>query len=110
MKLVPEFTSWWPDIGKKLPMEISVRKGLDRYGCKTSENTLREFSLVIATVAKVSRKRGLWLVVRVNKRIGVFYRNPVRKSIVMIHKNCPLKLTLGRKNVVFTTYKRKISW
>lgn len=46
----------------------------------------------------------------VNKRIGVFYRNPVRKSIVMIHKNCPLKLTLGRKNVVFTTYKRKISW
>ena len=34
---------------------------------KTSENTLREFPLVIATVAKVSRKRGLWLVVRVNK-------------------------------------------
>ena len=32
----------------------------------TSENTLREFPLVIATVAKVSRKRGLWLVVRVN--------------------------------------------
>ena len=35
---------------------------------QTSENTLREFPLVIATVAKVSRKRGLWLVVRVNKR------------------------------------------
>ena len=34
----------------------------------TSENTLREFPLVIATVAKVSRKRGLWLVVRVNKK------------------------------------------
>ncbi len=34
---------------------------------KTSENTLREFPLVIATVAKVSCKRGLWLVVRVNK-------------------------------------------
>ena len=66
MKLVPEFTGWWPDIGKKLPMEIPVRKGLDRYGCKTSENTLREFPLVITTVAKVSRKRGLWLVVRVN--------------------------------------------
>ena len=33
----------------------------------TSENTLREFPLVIATVAKVSRKRGLWLVVRANK-------------------------------------------
>ena len=49
-------------------MEIPVRKGLDRYGCKTSENTLREFPLVIATVAKVSRKRGLWLVVRVNKK------------------------------------------
>ena len=31
----------------------------------TSENTLCEFPLVIATVAKVSRKRGLWLVVRV---------------------------------------------
>ena len=31
---------------------------------ETSENTLREFPLVIATVAKVSRKRGLWLVVR----------------------------------------------
>ena len=34
---------------------------------QTSENTLREFPLVIATVAKVSRKRGLWLVVRVKK-------------------------------------------
>ena len=34
----------------------------------TSENTLREFPLVIATVAKVSRKRRLWLVVRVNKK------------------------------------------
>ena len=34
----------------------------------TSENTLREFPLVIATVAKVSRKRGLWLVVRVKKQ------------------------------------------
>ena len=33
----------------------------------TSENMLRKFPLVIATVAKVSRKRGLWLVVRVNK-------------------------------------------
>ena len=35
---------------------------------ETSENTLREFPLVIATVAKVSRKHGLWLVVRVNHR------------------------------------------
>ena len=35
----------------------------------TSENTLREFPLVIAAVAKVSRKRGLWLVVRVNKKV-----------------------------------------
>ena len=35
----------------------------------TSENTLREFPLVIATVAKVSRKRGLWLVVRVKYNI-----------------------------------------
>ena len=32
---------------------------------QTRENTLCEFSLVIATIAKVSRKRGLWLVVRV---------------------------------------------
>ena len=31
----------------------------------TSENTLCEFPLLVATVAKVSRKRGLWLVVRV---------------------------------------------
>ena len=36
----------------------------------TGENTLREFPLVIATVAKVSRKRGLWLVVRVNEKAG----------------------------------------
>ena len=28
----------------------------------------REFPLVIATVAKVSRKRGLWLTVRVNEK------------------------------------------
>ena len=68
MKLVTEFTGRQSDIGKKLPMEIPVRKGLDRYGCKTSENTLREFSLVIATVAKVMRKLRLWLVVRVNKK------------------------------------------
>ena len=33
---------------------------------KTSENTFREFPLVIATFAKVSRMRGLWIVVRVN--------------------------------------------
>ena len=83
MKLVPEFTGWWPDIGKKLPMEISVRKGLDRYGCKTSENTLREFSLVIATVAKVSRKRGLWLVVRV--KMQVVTNNRVRHENVPSH-------------------------
>ena len=67
MKLVTEFTGRQSDIGKKLPMEIPVRKGLDRYGCKTSKNTLCEFPLVIATVAKVPRKRGLWLVVRINK-------------------------------------------
>ena len=36
---------------------------------QTSEITLREFPLVIAAVAKVSRKRGLWLVVRVNKKV-----------------------------------------
>ena len=36
---------------------------------QTSENTLREFPLVIAAVAKVSHKRGLWLFVRVNKKV-----------------------------------------
>ena len=30
-------------------------------------NTLREFLIVIAAVAKVSCKHGLWLVTRVNK-------------------------------------------
>ena len=24
MKLVPEFTGWWPDIGKKLPMDRCI--------------------------------------------------------------------------------------
>ena len=38
---------------------------------ETSENTLREFPLVIATVAKVPRMRGLWLVVRVNRSAGI---------------------------------------
>jgi len=38
----------------------------------TGENTLREFPLVIATVAKVSRKRGLWLVVRVKKSLYTY--------------------------------------
>ena len=42
---------------------------------RTSENTLHEFPLVIATVAKVSRKRGLWLVVRVKKVSGVYSRD-----------------------------------
>ena len=45
-----------------------------RFPCdlaRTMRNTLREFLIVIATVAKVSRKRGLWLVVRVNyKKFG----------------------------------------
>ena len=39
------------------------------YFLSTSEITLREFPLVIATVAKISRKRGLWLVVRVKKSL-----------------------------------------
>ena len=34
----------------------------------TSENTFLEFPLVIAAVARFSRKRGLWLVVRVNHK------------------------------------------
>lgn len=34
----------------------------------TSENTFLEFPLVIAAVAKVSRKRRLWPVVRVNEK------------------------------------------
>ena len=34
----------------------------------TSENTFLEFPLVIAAVARFSRKRGLWLVIRVNHK------------------------------------------
>ena len=34
----------------------------------TSENTFLEFPLVIAAVARFSRKRGLWLLVRVNHK------------------------------------------
>lgn len=40
-----------------------------RFPCdlaRTMRNTLREFLIVIATVAKASCKHGLWLVVRVN--------------------------------------------
>ena len=39
---------------------------------KTSENTLREFPLVIATVANVSRKRRPWLIVHVNHSMPIF--------------------------------------
>ena len=42
-----------------------------RFPCdlaRTMRNTLREFLIVIATVAKASCKHGLWLVVRVNKK------------------------------------------
>ena len=49
----------------------------------TSENTLREFPLVIATVAKVSRKRGLWLVVRI--KMQVVTNNRVRHENVPSH-------------------------
>ena len=41
-----------------------------RFPCdlaRTMRNTLREFLIVIAAVAKVSCKHGLWLVARVNK-------------------------------------------
>lgn len=45
-----------------------------RFPCdlaRTMRNTLREFLIVIATVAKASCKHGLWLVVRVNyKKFG----------------------------------------
>ena len=51
----------------------------------TSENTLREFPLVIATVAKVSRKRGLWLVVRVKKgdTRRYLHRKTISKEILV---------------------------
>ena len=49
----------------------------------TSENTLREFPLVIATVAKVSRKRGLWLLVCV--KIQVVANSRVRYENVPNH-------------------------
>ena len=39
---------------------------------ETSENTLREFPLVIATVANVSRKRRPWLIVHVNHSMPIF--------------------------------------
>ena len=51
-----------------------------RFPCnlaRTMRNTLREFLIVIATVAKVSCKHGLWLVVRVNyNRVGGDLLNP----------------------------------
>ena len=40
---------------------------------------LREFPLVIATVAKVSHKRGPWRVVRVNKKRQNVFPDFVRK-------------------------------
>ena len=49
----------------------------------TSENMLRVFPLVIATVAKVSRKRGLWLVVRI--KMQVVTNNRVRHENVPSH-------------------------
>ena len=50
---------------------------------------LRKFPLVIATVAKVSRKRELWLVVSVNKisaeriekEIGIIDREAAKKAL-----------------------------
>ena len=42
-----------------------------RFPCdlaRTMRNTLREFLIVIATVAKASCKHGLWLVVRVDRK------------------------------------------
>ena len=57
----------------------------------TIENTLREFPLVIVTVAKVLRKRRLWLVVRVNK--GREKRQPdlllLPVSLFRIHQTHP---------------------
>ena len=38
----------------------------------TMRDTLREFLIVIAAVAKVSCKHGLWLVARVKKRAHIF--------------------------------------
>ena len=43
-----------------------------RFPCdlaRTMRNTLREFLIVIATVAKASCKHGLWLVVRVKEKL-----------------------------------------
>ena len=48
-----------------MPSTIEEHVG-NHYFRDLGVDTLREFSLVIATVAKVSCKRGLWLVVRVN--------------------------------------------
>lgn len=45
--------------------------GSDDTLIKASENTLRKFPLVIATAAKILRKHGCWLVVRVNENRGL---------------------------------------
>ena len=66
------------------------------FSSKTRENTLCEFSFVIATVAKVSRKRGLWLVVRV---IYCFTEVDCL-DIFLSTKKAPLRLTLRSALVV----------
>lgn len=69
----------------------------------TSENTLREFPLVIATVAKVSRKRGLWRVVRVkNCQTGIdrFPSGSKFTLIEQIYKECGKRLDPGKEHQV----------
>ena len=54
----------------------------------TGENTLREFPLVIATIAKVSRKHGLWLVVRVNKQLRSTRNTDCRSCLYLLSFLC----------------------
>ena len=65
-----------------------------RFPCdlaRTMRNTLREFLIVIATVAKASCKHGLWLVVRVNykKFGGTAFSPPVLHLIIKFISDPP---------------------
>lgn len=50
----------------------------------TSKNTLCEFPLIIATAAKISRKHGLWLVVRVNKQLRSTRNTDCRSCLYLL--------------------------
>lgn len=62
-----------------------------RFPCdlaRTMRNTLREFLIVIATVAKASCKHGLWLVVRVNKQLRSTRNTDCRSCLYLLSFLC----------------------